>query len=471
MIKTLLPDVTVVCVTTKDYGPSIIAIKKTLDQITPFETIYFSDIQYRDEQIRWEPIAPFKSVEDYNHFIFKRLGDYIKSSHVLVIQWDGFVLNGSQWKDEFLNYDYIGAPWTYTDGRNVGNGGFSLRSMKLQQVLQFEEFEYTSPEDEKICRYYRQTLEKKYGIKYAPESVAHQFSFEMHPPKGPTFGFHNHFHTPWRESVILKRSGAIGDVIMMEPVMEYFYKKGKRVIIDTPAEYYNLFNHHSYPIEHLSFLQHPPAGGREYNLDMAYEITPKQLALKSYYERCGITDGELRNAKLLFNHPTDSDLKLFDKYVILHVDDTEMAHRNIHGVDWEEVAKYIEVFCGYPVFRVGNGNGVGGLKINTVNLQILGYVVGNANYFIGLDSGISHIAIANQVSSMVFFGSVNPKYRHADLSNIKVMQKHCPANVDSCYHDIVGSVVGQPCEVDAALPPCISWKTAEVISEIKKWIK
>lgn len=467
-----LPHVTVVCVTTKDYSKSIFAIQETLKQIRPAETIYFSDIQFTDEQIRWHPIAPFKNVDDYNHFIFKKLGDHIFTSHVLVIQHDGYVIDGSAWKDEWLQYDYIGAPWAYTDGRNVGNGGFSLRSRHLHRMLQNEEFEYTSPEDEKICRYYRQTLEKKYGIKYAPDHVAHEFSFEMHPPKCSTFGFHNNFHARWKEPVVIQRSGAMGDVIMIEPVLEHFSKQGKRVILDTPPEYYNLFQHHMYDVEHTSYLRTDvPAGAKVYNLDMAYEINPRQLALKSYFESCGITDYVLRNPKLNQRVPDAAKgSRLFDKYVILHTDDTAMEHRNIHGVDWDEVSKFIEVFLGYPVFRVGNGNGTGGLKINTDNLQMLAYIVGNADYFIGLDSGVSQIAIANNVPSMIFFGSVNPKYRYHDLSNVHVMQKYCPANKDGCYHDQV-SLVGTPCVVDVKRPPCITWSHGEIINSLKTWIK
>jgi ADP-heptose:LPS heptosyltransferase len=162
--------------------------------------------------------------------------------------------------------------------------------------------------------------------------------------------------------------------------------------------------------------------------------------------------------------------RLFDKYVILHTDDTAMEHRNIHGVDWDEVAKYIEVFLGHPVFRVGNGNGTGGQKINTDNLQMLAYIVGNADYFIGLDSGVSQIAMANNVPSMIFFGSVNPKYRYHDLTNLKVMQKHCPDNRDGCYHDQV-SLVGTPCVVDVKRPPCIVWSHSEIINSLKTWIK
>ena len=36
---------------------------------------------------------------------------YIKTSHVLIVQWDGYIINSKKWDSRFLNFDYIGAPF------------------------------------------------------------------------------------------------------------------------------------------------------------------------------------------------------------------------------------------------------------------------------------------------------------------------------------------------------------------------
>jgi hypothetical protein len=465
-----LPTVTVVAVTTKDYGKTIDALLKTLNHITPKEVLYFSDVPYEHPVIKHIQIQPFRSVDDYNHFIFKRLGDYVHEGHILVVQWDGYVIDGSAWTNEFLLYDYIGAPWNYTDGRNVGNGGFSLRSAKLHKILQLPEFELTSPEDEKICRYYRQTLEQ-YGILFAPDAVAHRFSFEMHRPWQKTFGRHNSFHPAYKEPVVLKREGAMGDLIMLEPVMAWFVDHGYRVILDTQRQYFNLFAKHYYDIEHIQDLygREPVDTYRTINLDMAYEVQPLKLVLESYYQTCGITDGVLRNSKLNFRVPADKkEMRMFDKYVVFHTDDTAMAHRNVHGVDWDQVQMEIKLL-GYDVFRVGRGNGRGGIKINTFSENMLAYIVANADYFIGLDSGCAHIAVASDVPSMIFFGSVLAEKRYPELSKIFLMEKSCPISKDGCYHSVV-STVGVDCEVTTPMVPCITWTTEEVIDAVKMFI-
>lgn len=140
---------------------------------------------------------PIHSKQEYSRFIMHDLFNYIKTDYVLVIQWDGYVLDATKWEDQFLEYDFIGATWSYKDGHNVGNGGFSLRSKKLLEATQKEKFTNYHPEDHHICRTYRTLLEGKYGIKFPPEELANRFAIEAYGAVLPLsarysgqFGFH-----------------------------------------------------------------------------------------------------------------------------------------------------------------------------------------------------------------------------------------------------------------------------------------
>lgn len=140
-------------------------------------------------------IPPIASREHYSRFIVKELDRFVDTTHVLVIQHDGFVLNPDAWDDEFLVYDYIGAPWAWaTDGMTVGNGGFSLRSKRLLSILRSDpEIAECHPEDQIICRTHRRRLEAR-GIRFAPEELARRFSIEgsRHGRKwSGEFGFHD----------------------------------------------------------------------------------------------------------------------------------------------------------------------------------------------------------------------------------------------------------------------------------------
>jgi hypothetical protein len=127
---------------------------------------------------------------------------------VLVFQWDGYPLNPHLWTDEFLQYDYIGAPWpthhvsTSMGGKQVGNGGFSLRSRKLYDALLKHPISMAN-EDLHICCTLRADLEAA-GIKFAPLEVARRFAIEIPLDENHkltnTFGFHGG-HKSWVEAI------------------------------------------------------------------------------------------------------------------------------------------------------------------------------------------------------------------------------------------------------------------------------
>ena len=115
----------------------------------------------------------------YSDFCINHMHKFIDTEHVLIIHADGYIQNWEAWDNDWLQYDYIGATWSYKDGMNVGNGGFSLRSKKLLDILAKANIEHVHPEDHHICRTYRESLEQ-YGIKYAPEEVANKFAIEAY---------------------------------------------------------------------------------------------------------------------------------------------------------------------------------------------------------------------------------------------------------------------------------------------------
>jgi len=142
-------------------------------------------------------IGPVRSGVDYSHFVLRGLPRHIHTSHVLVTQWDGFVLDAAAWRDEFLAWDYIGAPWPEQPAATaVGNGGFSLRSQRLLKAGLDPRIEQEHPEDQMLCRHYRAWLEQQQGVRFAPLDVARAFAFENAAVATPTFGFHGPYHLP-----------------------------------------------------------------------------------------------------------------------------------------------------------------------------------------------------------------------------------------------------------------------------------
>jgi hypothetical protein len=148
-----------------------------------------------DDHFRHQ-IKPIESIYDYSEFVIKELANYFATAHVLLAQWDGFVWQTGMWSDEFLVYDYIGAPWPdkflvkgIPRHFNVGNGGFSLRSRRLQEFLRDDpNIIVHKVEDVAICQLNRAYLEVK-GFTFAPVEVARRFSWELLDQQ-PAFGAH-----------------------------------------------------------------------------------------------------------------------------------------------------------------------------------------------------------------------------------------------------------------------------------------
>ncbi len=136
----------------------------------------------------------------YSLFVMYSLHMYIKTEFCLIVQDDGWVLNGENFTEDYYQYDYIGAPahagmvgnhyhvqfdWQhFPDALVVQNGGFSLRSRKLLRQLAKSgiiwhpfDAEPFCNEDVQLCTWLRPKLEK-HGIKFAPVEVAKQFSME-----------------------------------------------------------------------------------------------------------------------------------------------------------------------------------------------------------------------------------------------------------------------------------------------------
>lgn len=471
-----LPQVTVIIADTKNYAGAINAIKKTLEQIKPAGVIWFTDrndLVLDGVEIR--KISPFKNKADYSEFIIKSLGlTRIPTTHALIIQHDGYVIDGDMWDDEYLNYDYIGAPWLYPDSdRNVGNGGFSLRSHDLIHALTVDnEIKIVEPEDEVVGRLYRRYLEKKHNIKFAPEELAHKFSYELHEPYGKTFGFHGRFHPPFKPIVVVNRTGAMGDVIQVEPVLHAFWKQGYRVVLKTLPQFYSLFAAHYFPVESFDTLN-KALPYKYVDLDMAYEITPKQLHLKSYYDIAGV-EGEIRNPKL--NFVSTPEIKIFKHpYVVIHIDRRPQPGRNVENIKWFEVTDLLKK-KGYLVVQVGKNEHIelDAIQMNTVAEPMLAYLISGCDLFIGVDSGPSHIAVATGRQSIIFFGNVNPDYIHAEIGKkVWPINRHWANKVCDlpyCWHESI-TTTGQDCVVNIDEPPCANHDTNTLLYAIKEVLK
>lgn len=204
-----LDNITLVSVTSVNVDRTVRALKYSAKDIDFADVMLLTDKNVEPSGINVVKIEPLDYI-GYSYFIVYELHKYIKTDYVLIIQDDGFVINPDKWNDEFLKYDYIGAPFpipnpqdniSYRDpfGKlmRVGNGGFSLRSKKLLQLptklnLEWKPYFGFYNEDGFFAVHNRHILEAN-GCVFPTPELAATFSIEHQTPETNnvvSFGFH-----------------------------------------------------------------------------------------------------------------------------------------------------------------------------------------------------------------------------------------------------------------------------------------
>ena len=203
-MKLHLPEVTLVALDTVCHDLTMLAVKECLDRVkfgaVHIHTNDFGPYQRAEIDSTHFPIAQFPTVDDAMIYLWYGVPEPIETTHFLMVQWDSGIVSPAQWSDEFLAYDYVGAPWGWHgDAYEVGNGGFSLRSRRIMQHVneRREKFPLGHPEDAFLCRRYRRELEHA-GFRWSPTDLAARFSFERTGFSGLDrhFGYHGIFNWP-----------------------------------------------------------------------------------------------------------------------------------------------------------------------------------------------------------------------------------------------------------------------------------
>lgn len=175
---------------------------------------HYKALEYSSRGIEWGAVKlitsiPCNSIDEWNKNIIFRLREFVETPYCMLIHADGFVVNPESWRWEFLDYDYIGAPWplptdSYSyrtpDGEivRVGNS-VSLRSKKMLD-LPFElEFAWRSyfgnTNEDGFLTCHNRRLLQHFGCNFAPIEVAKYFSRETDIPENADidkpFAFHD----------------------------------------------------------------------------------------------------------------------------------------------------------------------------------------------------------------------------------------------------------------------------------------
>jgi hypothetical protein len=266
---------------------------------------------------------------------------------------------------------------------------------------------------------------------------------------------------------IFVRNVGFGDVIWAEPIVRHFLSQQEEVSLFT--DHACIFDHYPSKLLHINNLENLfPLS--EYPISLRFEEKPKMHYLECFCQQAGIPDMKLSLPQLHLT-PEEKQRKIAKSYAILHLDfyRSSANFRNVYGVNWENVIHYLRQ-RGLEVYQISlKWNHLVAPWMPTRDFREIMSLLYHCDLFIGLDSGPSHIAAAMRIPSVIFFGSVNPKFRHLDQHKKVFLQSPCSS--PHCYHEIPMQF-GQPCRLvpEGEPPPCCIQNTASVIQAVESLI-
>lgn len=204
-----LKNVTLVAMTSVCVYETVQALKYSMRGIDFGDAVLITHKKpiYLPKTIRYSHTDRLNNIDDFNYKMLYELGDHINTEFACIVHYDGFIVHPELFRDEFLDYDYIGAPWpdphddfTYRDiygrlqrvGNSVGFRSKRLIDFPKKQGLPFEADHGYFHEDGFLCVKNRHLIEEA-GMRIAPLEVAKYFSHETMIPEieGITpFAFH-----------------------------------------------------------------------------------------------------------------------------------------------------------------------------------------------------------------------------------------------------------------------------------------
>ncbi|MEO7762152.1 MAG: hypothetical protein ABIS68_09615, partial [Casimicrobiaceae bacterium] len=186
-----LPSVTLICIDCQRHALALAAIEQSMLRCRFAEVVWFTDQAPVIDELRVVPIEPLTTAAQRFRFVAQRVAEHVATSHVLLIQWDAFVVNPSAWRDDFLDYDYI-APRASSAARlPSGDEGIALMSTRILRALALTvgAGDDTIGIKRAVDQAARHDARTTTPLRIAPRSMRNRFAFGEDPPVGQPFGF------------------------------------------------------------------------------------------------------------------------------------------------------------------------------------------------------------------------------------------------------------------------------------------
>jgi ADP-heptose:LPS heptosyltransferase len=276
------------------------------------------------------------------------------------------------------------------------------------------------------------------------------------------------------------RKRQLGDVLWIEPIIDEIALKYKKVIVHT--KYNEIFNNYIHKNvffkKELNIFEKILHALEIFfnisilfiSLENTYEKDSKKHILNAYQKKSKLEISE-KYPKIYFSEEERmKNIVHFDNYVVIHLESfSTRNYRKVYGIEWDKITSYLTE-KGFKIILIGKNKYEfeNTIYIKT-NLREAMLLINKAKFFIGIDSFPSHVAASLGIPALIFFGAINPAYRHFK-SKFKgeFLQQKCEFN--GCYHtdkknEVTCSIVG-----NEGIPKCSLHDNNYILKNIEKLI-
>lgn len=247
---------------------------------------------------------------------------------------------------------------------------------------------------------------------------------------------HHVMRTRWREFLerggwlrklfVLKRSGAMGDVVMLEPVIRALKHRHSDCLvgIQTSDVFRGLYTHHpdvEWARSTADRIEPPPGVETiRFDLDLSYESRPLSHPVQVYLDVCGVGDSPVSRIPRLVSSArsrrwAEGWIDGNYSWLAMHSGPTAWKGRNAPLPVLNSVVQSFQS-KGWNVVQVGGGSD---FRLDECDYDLRGQtnvdeliaVLERCDLFVGLDSGPMHVAQAALIPCLGIFGAVNPRLR------------------------------------------------------------
>lgn len=276
------------------------------------------------------------------------------------------------------------------------------------------------------------------------------------------------------------RKRQLGDVLWIEPIIDEIALKYKKVIVHTKYnEIFNNYKHKNVVFKKELNIFEKILHALEnllntsilfISLENTYEKDSKKHILNAYQKKSKLEISE-KYPKIYFSEEERmKNIVHFYNYVVIHLESfSSRNYRKVYGIEWDKITSYLTE-KGFKIILIGKNKYEfeNTIYIKT-NLREAMLLINKAKFFIGIDSFPSHVAASLGIPALIFFGAIDPAYRHfKSIFKGEFLQQKCEFN--GCYHtdkknEVTCRIVGND-----GIPKCSLHDNNYILKNIEKLI-